>query len=77
MNGILADVKEHRVHKHIHIQRGVLGAAGGCSLALTHTIQNQSHFLNNALDPNIVLILYTLNSSAIPAIHRTAEAGGV
>lgn len=37
VDGILADIEEHRFHKHIHIQCGVLRAAGGCSLALKHT----------------------------------------
>lgn len=36
VDGILADIKGHWVQKHIHIKRGVLGAAGGCSLALEH-----------------------------------------
>lgn len=37
VDGILADIEEHRVHKHIHIQCVALGAARGCSLALKHT----------------------------------------
>lgn len=37
VDGILADVDKHRVHKHIHIQSSTLGVAGGCSLALKQT----------------------------------------
>lgn len=34
VDGVLADVEEHWVHKHVHVQGVVLGAAAGCGLAL-------------------------------------------
>lgn len=36
VDGILADIKCHWIHKHIHIKRGVLGATGCCSLGLKY-----------------------------------------
>ncbi len=56
VDGILADIEEHRVHKHIHIQCVALGAGGGCCLALnkknTQEINLFSHFLVNAWNQN-------------------------
>lgn len=34
VDGILADIEEHRVNKYIHIHCSVLGTTCGCSLAL-------------------------------------------
>lgn len=37
VDGILTDIEEHWIHKYIHIQSCVLGAANSCSQALKHT----------------------------------------
>lgn len=37
VDGVLTDVEKNRIHKHIQIQRGGLGAADGSGLTLKHT----------------------------------------